>query len=231
MSSLADYRKELEHRLNIDTPGTSISAHSSHAATSSSHAAPSSFPRLAKLRKQLERKLKIKKKVKPSQSQPIPTYSNPSTSTTPPSYPASSSSPHNSFNPGFTSYPAPSASRKRKDNHYTPSPLRPDVLAPYRVSHWTTPHAAEWRNSLSFVTLADKIKLFETCILSIEESTRSNYAVALLRFTQWCDERNIPEHLRMPASEELISLFIASWAGRVQPSTINSIKPSTEHTL
>jgi len=49
-------------------------------------------------------------------------------------------------------------------------------------------------------------------LLSLEEKTRSNYGAGLLRFTQFYDINNISERLRCPASEILISAFIASYA-------------------
>jgi hypothetical protein len=96
------------------------------------------------------------------------------------------------------------------------------VEAPFRVSHWETPHGQSWGDSLCYVPCSDVVRLFETMIVSIEEGTRKNYATALLRFTQFCDAHNIPEEQRMPASEELISLFVTSWAGHIQHTTITS---------
>jgi len=41
-------------------------------------------------------------------------------------------------------------------------------------------------------------------------STLNSYAAGLVHFTNFCDDSNIPEEDRMPASESLLSHFIAS---------------------
>jgi hypothetical protein len=58
-------------------------------------------------------------------------------------------------------------------------------------------------------------------LLSLEEKTRSNYGAGLLRFTQFCDSHNISEVDRCPASEVIISAFIASYAGLRSSDCIN----------
>ena len=58
-------------------------------------------------------------------------------------------------------------------------------------------------------------------LLSLEEKTRSNYGAGLLRFTQFCDSHNISEIDRCPASEVIISAFIASYAGLRSSDCIN----------
>ncbi len=60
-------------------------------------------------------------------------------------------------------------------------------------------------------------------LASVTEDTRESYGAGLLRFTQFCDAENVPENARMPASESLLSLFVAKMgAGLVQPPTINT---------
>lgn len=60
-------------------------------------------------------------------------------------------------------------------------------------------------------------------LFSLDKSTHSVYGAGLLRFTQYCDSRNVPEHLRMPASEILIAGFATVMAaGKVSQSTLNS---------
>ena len=56
---------------------------------------------------------------------------------------------------------------------------------------------------------------------SIVPGTLSNYAAGLLHFTQFCDELRIPEALRMPASEDILTLFVAAkGAHKVSATTI-----------
>lgn len=58
---------------------------------------------------------------------------------------------------------------------------------------------------------------------SLEPKTRSNYAAGLLRFTQYCDSRGIPEEERMPASEDLLSAFATVMAAsKVSQETLNN---------
>ncbi|KIM75938.1 hypothetical protein PILCRDRAFT_13141 [Piloderma croceum F 1598] len=58
-------------------------------------------------------------------------------------------------------------------------------------------------------------------LLSLKEKTRSNYGAGLLRFTQFCDSHNISKVDRCPASEVIISAFIASYAGLHSSDCIN----------
>ncbi|KDR79126.1 hypothetical protein GALMADRAFT_243004 [Galerina marginata CBS 339.88] len=64
--------------------------------------------------------------------------------------------------------------------------------------------------------------LFEVMAFSLDQSTRESYAAGLLRFTQYCDSLNISEHKRMPASEILLASFIASHAGKIASSTVDT---------
>jgi hypothetical protein len=59
-------------------------------------------------------------------------------------------------------------------------------------------------------------------LLSLEEKTRSNYGAGLLQFTQFCDFNSISEQQHCPASEILISAFIASYTGLRSSDCINS---------
>lgn len=59
-------------------------------------------------------------------------------------------------------------------------------------------------------------------IRAIEPDTRKNYGAGLLRFNQFCDCAGISEDARMPAGEYLLSAFIATWAGKVARTTIDT---------
>lgn len=59
-------------------------------------------------------------------------------------------------------------------------------------------------------------------IRSLDQDTRSNYGAGLLRFTQFCDSINVPENQRMPASEALISQFVAAFVGITATKTLNN---------
>lgn len=53
-------------------------------------------------------------------------------------------------------------------------------------------------------------------------STRTTYAAALLAFHTICDDRNIPEDERAPASEDLILIFLATLTGTCSDSTLSN---------
>ncbi|KAJ3964507.1 hypothetical protein EV361DRAFT_766251, partial [Lentinula raphanica] len=52
--------------------------------------------------------------------------------------------------------------------------------------------------------------------------TKTSYAAGLLRWHQFCDEENVPEEDRMPASYVLIAAFVSRHAGKYSGSTIRS---------
>lgn len=113
--------------------------------------------------------------------------------------------------------------KAKKGNEITPSNLRPHVLARDRMARWTTPYATDFQHSSSQLTsTASTGKLFDTILHSLDASTLKNYGAGLLRFTQFCDCNNIPETLRMPASELLLATFVANWSGLVSKSTIDT---------
>jgi hypothetical protein len=47
-------------------------------------------------------------------------------------------------------------------------------------------------------------------IASLTKESRSTYTSGLVHFTQFCDEHAIPETCCMPASEQLLAIFIAN---------------------
>ena len=58
---------------------------------------------------------------------------------------------------------------------------------------------------------------------SVTEETLQNHGTGLLRFTQFCNRHNIPEQSRMPASETLLSIFVAEMgAGKRSASSMES---------
>ena len=116
-----------------------------------------------------------------------------------------------------------SKTRKPKSNNkYIPSSFRPYVPASECLRYWTSPHAISHHNDItSRLPIPTTSNLFQVMLLSLEEKTRSNYGAGLLRFTQFCDSHNISEADRCPASEVLISAFIASYAGLRSSDCIN----------
>jgi hypothetical protein len=114
------------------------------------------------------------------------------------------------------------ARKPKTDNAYSSSVFRPHVPASDRLRYWSSPHAiAHHHHVLSQIPVSSASNLTNVMLLSLEEKTRSNYGAGLLRFTQFCDANNISERQRCPASEILISAFIASYAGLRSTDCIN----------
>jgi hypothetical protein len=96
-------------------------------------------------------------------------------------------------------------------NNYASSPFRPQVLASDRLRCWVSPHALSHYNKvISQIPFSSASILMDVMLSSLEPKTRSNYGAGLLRFTQFCDQLDIPEKERCPASEVFLSAFIAS---------------------
>ena len=112
--------------------------------------------------------------------------------------------------------------RPLSGNSYSSSLLRPHVLASDRLRCWVTPHALSYHNHvISQVSLSAVLVLMEVMLSSLELKIRSNYGAGLLHFTQFCDSLHIPEGDRCPASETLLSAFIASYAGTRSTDCVN----------
>lgn len=113
---------------------------------------------------------------------------------------------------------------KVKNNpNLSPSIYRPRVLARDRLLHWTTPFAiARTAHLLHDHTPAALDNIRHVAASHLDSTTRTTYASGLIRFNQYCDSEHVPESRRMPASEVLLSAFIASWAGKISRSTVDT---------
>ncbi|PPR08177.1 hypothetical protein CVT24_001713 [Panaeolus cyanescens] len=102
--------------------------------------------------------------------------------------------------------------------------LRPKVTAKERLEKWTTPYGIQRRQeaSLGFLPKHAVDKVYSLVLDSLEDSSKTSYGAGLLRFTQFCDEHDVDEEKRMPASPELVAAFVASAAGSVSGSTIKT---------
>ncbi|KAF5372755.1 hypothetical protein D9615_010129 [Tricholomella constricta] len=110
--------------------------------------------------------------------------------------------------------PHRSAKPPSSANTYQPSPYRPLVPADQRLLLWTAPQSTVAQNDINSQIPADFQPLLYTRFLdSLSDSTRQSYGAGLLHFTQFCDRLRIPEDQRMPASDLLISAFIADASG------------------
>jgi len=90
-----------------------------------------------------------------------------------------------------------------------PNSLCPSVLAVDCFTHWLTPYGiAKLDEATRLFPIHCMIRrrlLISKCVLP---STLSSYAAGLIRFTKFCDDYNVPEADRMPASEFILSMFI-----------------------
>jgi hypothetical protein len=117
----------------------------------------------------------------------------------------------------------PKPRKPRPGCGYLASPFRPIVLARDRIRCWSSPYAIAHRNStLSSVPSSHAQKLLDVMLASLDSKTLEVYGAGLLRFTQYCDELQISEVSRVPASEVLLSAFIASWAGKIALTTVKN---------
>ncbi|SJL14075.1 uncharacterized protein ARMOST_17530 [Armillaria ostoyae] len=89
--------------------------------------------------------------------------------------------------------------------------FRPHVTAEDRLFCWTSPFSHSFDDSLFNEVPQDAALILKLAQSALEKSTLENYSAGLLRFHQFCDEREIPESARMPASVFLLSAFVA-WA-------------------
>ena len=62
----------------------------------------------------------------------------------------------------------------------------------------------------------------EVALAALEPGTRKNYGAELLRYAQFCEDEGIPIHACLPASEAILAAFIATHAGMVSKSTVNT---------
>ncbi|KAJ3971832.1 hypothetical protein EV361DRAFT_785643, partial [Lentinula raphanica] len=100
---------------------------------------------------------------------------------------------------------------------------RPNVRAAERLNAWTSPFAENQKLSNSLKLPKHILVATQSLIAdSFADQTKSSYAAGLLRYHQFCDRENIPDEMRMPATDLLIAGFVASYAGSVSGSTIRS---------
>ena len=106
-----------------------------------------------------------------------------------------------------------------------PSTLCPHVATPQRFTHWLTPYGINFMNHL-LLTFPLDIIIHNRLVLtqSVSPQTLSNYAAGLVKFTQFCDDFNIPETACMPTMEPLLYIFITTHgASKVGNGTLTSL--------
>jgi hypothetical protein len=101
-----------------------------------------------------------------------------------------------------------------------PSTLRPHCLARDRLRLWipsplvTSRHSSTREDELS--------RVFDVMSNAWASSTRESYSAGLLVYHVYCDKKGIPEELRAPTSQDVITSLVASLAGSYSGSTISN---------
>lgn len=162
---------------------------------------------------------------RPSQHPPPPSLTSPTT------IPASSS-PTPTSQPRFNApIEAPSEDSLpiaplpyRPDLHPKASPLRPHCIAKDHLRLWIpVPPSVDSRSSAITIISEDQLdRVLRVMDQSWHDSTKAVYGAGLLVFHVFCDNNNIPDTARCPATADLILAFIASCAGSYAGSTVSN---------
>jgi len=109
-------------------------------------------------------------------------------------------------------------------DHIAPNDLRPLVSAGDRFTSWLSPYGImQMNHQTSILSLEIVIHRCLVMVHAVLPSTLKNYSPGLSRFIKFCDDFNIPETDRMPASEPLLCAFISTRsAGSIRKGTIKS---------
>ncbi|KIY73464.1 DNA breaking-rejoining enzyme [Cylindrobasidium torrendii FP15055 ss-10] len=120
-------------------------------------------------------------------------------------------------------FPISRANRPRAGCSIAQSELRPDVPAHLRPFLWVTPYSSKVQAAAREEIPDDLYNLIlQKCGNSVVKNTLTTYSSGMLRFSQFCDEYEIPESKHMPASSWLLAAFAAHWCGRGAASTLRA---------
>lgn len=126
----------------------------------------------------------------------------------------------------WTLFPMPrSVGRRPSKSHQLPdSPYRPTVKAGDRVLCWTAPQIIARRREILQDTWRVQVALdAERAYEAVwEPNTRNGHGAGLIRFSEYCHRRGVPELERFPASEELLIGFIGWAAGQLGSSAVRN---------
>jgi hypothetical protein len=89
---------------------------------------------------------------------------------------------------------------------------------------WTAPHCLLSHNALeqAGASLEEQVLLFEGLVGAHVPETLESYGAGLTRFHQFCDRHDVSEHARMPASRQLLALFVSEARGTCTGSCIRN---------
>ncbi|OCH84883.1 hypothetical protein OBBRIDRAFT_357996 [Obba rivulosa] len=103
------------------------------------------------------------------------------------------------------------------------SPLRPHCLAQERLILWKplTPRAAlDSKGEPLPLSDADLNRILSVMVRAYMPGTLSGFGTGLLTWHVYCDKKRVPEEQRAPASQTLLSGFLATLAGAYAGSSI-----------
>lgn len=101
--------------------------------------------------------------------------------------------------------------------------LRPFVKAENRILVWSSTHYIRRIERTSGTLREVTLKSDLAVLAGLEIETRKTYGAGIKAFAAFCDENNIPEDERVPASEDLLCSFAAVVSLRkTSRSTLNS---------
>ena len=103
-----------------------------------------------------------------------------------------------------------------------PSPLRPLCPAADRLRLWKPAQPVTPPDAQPSLPEEEQERISDLLTSAWQESTRASYAAGLLTYHVFCDQKNISEEARAPASTNLIISFISAMAGSFAGSTINN---------
>ncbi|EJD45937.1 hypothetical protein AURDEDRAFT_63828 [Auricularia subglabra TFB-10046 SS5] len=104
-----------------------------------------------------------------------------------------------------------------------PSVHRPPCRARDRFTCWSSEFSFLRDATNAYVLPAPAREARRRAILaSVEPATLATYSSGLLRFHEFCDGQDVAEGDRMPASDFLLSAFIAHFAGQVGKSAVDN---------
>lgn len=103
-----------------------------------------------------------------------------------------------------------------------PSRLRPHCLAKDRLRLWSPVISQVATSGYPNAEDAERQRVKDTMVHAWEEDTREVYGSGLLMWHCFCDGRATPEQDRAPASQALVSAFVAHMAAAYSGKTISN---------
>lgn len=101
-----------------------------------------------------------------------------------------------------------------------PSQLRPHCLARDRLRQWIPISSQAAEDNTTNPNEGERERIKDTMVHAWEEDTREAYGSGLLMWHCFCDDRAIAEQERAPASQTLLSGFVAHMASAYSGKTI-----------